>query len=129
MSDVDASLTHQAEDEPRALPDASFKVDSSSLGDDETDFAKAMGFAGDAPTPKPARASRSAAEEPAADLPADRSAEADEEESQDAGAGSDPEPGDQPAATVPQASDRDWEDIHPRTAADGDQATLQARAD
>ncbi len=155
MSDVDASLTDQAGDEPRALPDASFKVDSSSLGDDEMDFAKAMGFAGDAPSPKPVRASRSASEEPAVDAArpepeiaamrppeqddaaaasspedsAGTSAEADDDGPCGAGTSAGPETDDPTHASDSEPSEHDWEEIHPRPAADGDQATLQARAD
>lgn len=158
MSDVDASLTDQAENEPRALPDASFKVDSSSLGDDEMDFANAMGFGGDAPASKPARESRSASEKPAVDAapsepeateppdvddaleaPApDDSPDPETETSVEHAAKhahdaiSPPDPDlDDPRAPDDTAhcAEHDWEDIHPRPAADGDQAALQAHAD
>ena len=160
MPDDDASLTDQAEHETRALPDASFKVDSSSLGDDEMDFAKAMGFSGDAPAPKPAPASRSASDQPSVESARPETDPETESEAESApGAATDtrdalpveptpddvsadvpePEPGPERrgeeardetrAAAAPEASGHDWEDIHPRPAADGDQATLQARAD
>lgn len=47
MSEDDNSETEEQE----ASLDASFKVDSTSLGDDESDFAKALGFSGEAPAP------------------------------------------------------------------------------
>ena len=52
----------QTEDESEAPLDASFKVDSSALGDDEADFAKALGFGSEAPPPAQADAAAAEAE-------------------------------------------------------------------
>lgn len=116
MSGIDASKTESAEldgAETRSR-DASMKVDASSLGEEESDFAKAMGFGSgsnaDASDEKRSKPAPVTYDSNAA------SVEADDDEGKAVAADS----------TV-QAST--WEEIHPRPAADGDQATLQARAD
>jgi len=190
MSEDDASQAQEAEEEL----DASFKVDASSLGDDESDFARALGFGGDDPEPtteaapvsEPPADDDDDEDEPSVEAAADPSEEdvdppdkpeEDEEEAPVAAAAAEEEapaknagaddstaekvdadgqddsdedeavaaaaeisdeeswgdsPDDEDAAEADAASDSaddNWEEVHPRPAAEGIQDTLQERAD
>ena len=179
--------TSQTEEQPDAPLDASYRVDSSSLGEEESDFAKALGFGHDgsegasgeasaAAAGDTASASRSEAEDteysdedepesesldtaqeeasadatPRAAAPVDEAtppqsefvASDDDDESSAASVNAD-EPlaaseRDAPTSQENEADDADeedqddhgdWEEIHPRSSAEGMQDTLDARAD
>lgn len=192
MSNTEDTETDREESAPTL--DHSLKVETSSLGADEMDFATAMGFGDDPdPEPDPEPEASAAPERSAEDAPSS-SAEADETEAAASAETADPEQTldaespdavapataptepedeseeafaedaddavaaqssldardavgaadpvgvveaaevrgalDDPAepAAAPAAPDRDWEEIHPRPAADGDQTSLLERA-
>lgn len=127
--------------------DASFKVDQSSLSEEELGFAQALGFgeegnegadpvaeaataAAAAPTPA-TKAPETLAPEGAADPPPDAVQEADAgTERGDVAPEPDAEAADDAnAAPTPEDAARDWEEIHPRPAAESMQDELTARAD
>ena len=140
MSENNSNQDSSAASESR---DASMKVDASSLEGDELDFAKEMGFGDDLapepePEPEPEPAEEAQAEPVAAEEePAEQ--EASEEESEPAPAtdappqqeeafveaSTAPEP---PAAAEASEDASEWEEIHPRPSAEGNQALLQTRA-
>lgn len=151
MSEDDAGLTEEGSE---AALDASFKVDSSALGDDEADFAKALGFGAEEPPPAAASPPAAAQAEPeAAPLPpatepdttpdatdADDPEDAPVEAPTEAQAASQDARDDAPDADPDDASiqhaprdemddDDEWEAIAPRPAAEGMQDTLQSHAD
>lgn len=155
MSEADNSQTREEEGTDSPDLDASFTVDSSTLSSDESEFAKQMGFGGGAgnqgasgepqsaaPTAEATPAADEPAEVPAEESPPDEQAGAAVEDAEAvtnddeavAATAADPDE-DDPAngdsevdAAAPDKSEN-WEEIQPRTAADGMQETLQERAD
>jgi septal ring factor EnvC (AmiA/AmiB activator) len=150
MSTNDSNDTSSAATTTR---DASMKVDSSALQGEDLDFAQLMGFGDDpeeesapaaapasepAPVAEPAEPAEATEETAATEEPADSetpeiaAAEPDESSAPE----EDPEEMAPPiaepepiAACEEDPDDRtDWEEIHPRPAADGNQTLLQARA-
>ena len=110
MSDDATNPSEDAEETPSR--NASLKVETSSLNQDERSFAEAMGFGDDPPppSPTPASASRPLVSQDAQQDHTSTEAAAAESKSQEN-----------------KASD-EWEEVHSRPASEGIQATLQARA-
>lgn len=148
MSEENMSATEEGPDSPKL--DASMKIDSASLTNEEADFARQMGFDGDEDPPPPMKAPIAAAAAPAAEAVVHETSDDDEAESGDSPEGEDREveagtdevvenvASEAPveAASQPmnhsdesESDSGDFEEIFPRAAADGIQTTLESRAD